>query len=298
MNARTKTHKVFGHLKFRYLLAVVAAVFMVAAAAACEPSEGDYVALGDSFTAGPGILPYEGSPTGCHRSTKNFAKVATPKIKVNQLRDISCSGATTNDLYNPQSVTGGSNQPQLNALKADTKVVTMSMGGNDIGFSGIIMTCVTANPLGESCTEKYNRGGVDELAGRIAATAPKIDRAIHDIRARSPKAKIFLVGYPAILPESGSCYTSVPILARDIPYLRDTHKRLNAMISQRAQTNGAYFVDTYTQSIGHDACKSSGVRWAEGLVPSNLAASFHPNANGMNAIGNMVATEINKVVKN
>jgi hypothetical protein len=101
------------------------------------------------------------------------------------------------------------------------------------------------------------------------------------VRNRAPSAKIAVVGYPTIVPDSGyGCWPVVPIAYGDVPYLRGVEKSLNAMLANTAAANGASFVDTYTPSIGRDACQSSGTRWVEGLVPANSAAPFHPNAAG------------------
>ncbi len=104
---------------------------------------------------------------------------------------------------------------------------------------------------------------------------------------------MLLVGYPAILPNSGDgCWPVVPIAYGDVPYLRGVEKELNAMLATEAAANKATFVDTYTASIGHDACESPGAKWVEGLVPTSPAAPFHPNARGERGM----ATQVLKVV--
>ena len=105
---------------------------------------------------------------------------------------------------------------------------------------------------------------------------------IQGIHQRSPAAKVLVVNYAAILPETGSgCWPQVPLAYADVPYLRGKQKALNAMLQTAAANNGATYVDDYTASIGKDACRSSGTRWVEPLVPGNAAAPFHPNARGM-----------------
>jgi hypothetical protein len=92
---------------------------------------------------------------------------------------------------------------------------------------------------------------------------------------------VVLVGYPAILPDSGyGCWPTVPIAFGDVPYLRGIAKALNSMLASAAAAGGASYVDTYTPSIGHDTCRSASTRWVEGLVPAASAAPFHPNATG------------------
>jgi lysophospholipase L1-like esterase len=189
-----------------------------------------------------------------------------------------------------QDVTPGTaNPPQLNALTNDTQIVTLQIGGNDIGFTSILENCATANPFAHPCRDKYVVNGHDTLADRIAATAPKVAAVIQGIHSRSPDARVFVVNYAAILPETGSgCWPQVPIAFSDVPYLRSVEKNLNAMLAQQAAANGARIVDDYTASIGRDACRSSSTRWVEPLVPVNAAAPFHPNARGEAGIATVV----------
>lgn len=274
----------------------VVAVLAAAGLTACEPVVPDtYVALGDSYTAGPLILNQSLEPLGCLRSDKNYPRIARPKIKVTKFVDVSCSGATTTDFANTQGVTPGPNPPQFNALNANTKVVTIGIGGNDIGFSGIVKNCATLDPFSKGCKPDYVVGGRDLLAERITATAPKIDQVLVETKKRAPNAKVFVVGYPTIIPETGSgCWPTVPIVPSDITYLRGVAKNLNAMLKARATANGATYIDTATSSIGHDMCSSS--KWVEAIVPSTDAAPVHPNAKGMANTGTVVAGVINSVV--
>ena len=263
---------------------------------ACEPPIPDtYVALGDSYTAGPLILDQSLEPLGCLRSNRNYPRVARPKIKVAKFVDVSCSGATTTHFANQQGVTPGPNAPQFNALNANTKVVTIGIGGNDIGFSSIVKNCATLDPFSKGCKPDYVVGGRDLLAERITATAPKIDQVLAETKKRAPGAKVFVVGYPTIIPERGSgCWPTVPIVGSDVVYLRGVAKNLNAMLKARALANGAFYVDTATSSIGHDMCSSS--KWVEAIGPATDAAPVHPNAKGMANTGNVVAAAINAVV--
>src|SRR5690606_8711923 len=109
-----------------------------------------------------------------------------------QFVDVSCSGATTRHMTEEHGVFPGPNPPQFDALTADTDVVTLGIGGNDIGFAGIIEECVTLSPFGSPCRNKYVANGVDTLAQRIQSTAPKIASTIQGIRQRSPGAAVFV----------------------------------------------------------------------------------------------------------
>jgi hypothetical protein len=263
------------------LLCVLAA--MIAGLAASASARADnYVSLGDSYAAGPLVPNLIGSPFGCIRSDHNYSHLAAGGIGL-PLRDPSCSGATTNDMTNPQNVDpDGPNPPQFNSLDASTKVVSLTIGGNDIGFSSIAESCITYNPFSHPCKDKYDSGGVDQISQRIQATAPKVAAVLQGIHSRSPSARVFVVNYPAIFPETGSgCWPQMPISFSDTPYLRAKEQELNQMLATQAAANGATLVSWYAASIGHDACKSSSVRWVEPLVPGNSAAPIHPNLAGM-----------------
>lgn len=268
------------------LTVCVATVLPSPPAAAVTP--GPYVALGDSFTAGPGIPNQLLDPLGCFRSDQNYPHVAARALGL-PLRDRSCSGASTADLSAPQPVLGGPNPPQLDALDAGVATITLQIGGNDMGFTEILQRCLALLPVGSPCRDHYTAGGVDELSRRIAATGPRVAAALAEAVRRSPQARIFVVGYPAILPESQpGCWPLLPIAPHDVPYLRDKEKELNAMLAARAAAAGATYVDTYRPSIGHDACQLPGARWVEPLLPLAAAAPVHPNALGMQAMAQVL----------
>jgi lysophospholipase L1-like esterase len=261
------------------VLGLVAAMVALAAPA---PALADYVALGDSYAAGP-LIPLQIQPYGCLKSDHNYAHLAAPQLGQPAFRDATCSGAETEDMTAPQGVTPGPNPPQFDSLDADTRVVTVTIGGNDIGFSSIAENCVSASPIGTQCKGDYVHDGRDEISERIAATAPKVAAVFQGIHERAPQARVFAVNYAAIFPERGAlgCWPQLPVASGDIAYLREKQKELNGMIAAQAAANGAGLIDWYSASIGHDACKPPGLRWVEPLIPANAAAPVHPNLLGM-----------------
>jgi lysophospholipase L1-like esterase len=275
-------------LMFALALAALAILALGASAARAA----NYVALGDSYAAGP-LIPNPVLPLGCLKSDHNYAHVAAPSIGLT-LRDASCSGAKTNDMTSPQNVEpDGPNPPQLNSLDASTTVVSLTIGGNDIGFSEVAESCITINPFSHPCLDKYDSGGKDQLKERIEATAPKVAAVLQGVHTRSPAAKIYVVNYPAIFPETGSgCWPQMPLGFQDVPYLRATEQRLNAMLATQAAANGATLVNWYQASIGHDACKGTSTRWVEPLVPGTLAAPIHPNKTGMQGGANALVAAV------
>lgn len=270
------------------LTALVTALLAVPAHATVQPR--NYVALGDSFAAGPLIPNQHGSPIGCLRSDHNYPSLLAAAIGAT-LTDVSCSGATTENMTGPQSVPLGTNPPQLDALRADTDLVTLSISGNDIGFASIVATCgllSLTNPFGAPCAKHY--GG--QLSATIAATAPKVAAVLQGIRARSPHAKVLLVGYLRILPPAKGCWPLVPVSAGDVPYLDDVQRQLGAMLAAQASANGASYVDPYPGSLGHDVCQPIGRKWVEGLLPTSPAAPIHPNLAGMRFVAELAGPSI------
>jgi hypothetical protein len=261
---------------------------LAAALPATAAAEPNYVALGDSYAAGP-LIPVQIQPWGCLKSNNNYAHLAAPRLEL-ALRDPTCSGAETEDMTQTQGVSPEPNPPQFDRLGADTEVVTLSIGGNDIGFSSLAEDCFSPNtPNGTRCKNQYTAGGTDEISTRIAETAPKVASVLQGIRARSPDARIYVLNYPTIFPDEGpGCWPQMPVADGDVAWLREKHKELNQMLADQAAANGATLVDWYTASIGHDACQLPGIKWTEGALPMNAAAPVHPNLLGMLAASDLV----------
>ncbi len=278
----------------RWLLAATAAVaasLVIAVPADAAAPTGRYVALGDSYTSGP-LIPSQ-VDLNCTRSNHNYPSLVTASIHSSSFTDVSCGGATTSDILSAGTGELGQAVPaQISAVTAATALVSVGIGGNDIGFSGIIETCAEdslSSPLGSPCEKEYTAGGTDQLLARVNAAAPRVAAVLRAIHAAAPDARVLVVGYTAILPDSGlGCWPVVPIAYGDVPYLRGIEKSLNSMLASTAAGNGATYVDVYTPSIGHDSCKGSGTRWTEGLIPGTAAAPFHPNAAGEQGMANAV----------
>jgi lysophospholipase L1-like esterase len=273
---------------------LLAAPLLLGAAGCATSPTTTAVGLGDSYAAGPIITPQDPASPGCLRSLVNYPHLVASQKKY-ALTDVSCSGATTDDMFSSQSGYDGKPvPPQLDALRPGTNVVTLTIGGNDIGFTGIIENCAAYTPTGptrsgtQTCKAFYTAGGTDQLAARIAATRPKVDRVLQAIKQRSPSASTTVAGYPAILPEAGACYPQMPLTPTDVAYLRGIEKQLDQMLAASAAANGATYADTYTPTIGHDACKVPLVRYVEPLVPAADAAPVHPNRAGEAAMARAV----------
>jgi lysophospholipase L1-like esterase len=272
-------------MRVRVVLAAMAAAAVFAGAAEAAPR---YTALGDSFAAGP-LIPNPLAPLGCLKSSNNYGRIAQRTLAFTEYRDATCSGARTDHMFTTQDVSPGPNPPQLDSLSLDTRLVTLTIGGNDIGFSDLAQDCVSVLPFGSPCRDRYTRDG-DQISARIAATAGKVDDVLDAIRDRSPAAKVLVVNYSAILPHapSNGCWPRMPITPADVRWLRSKHEELNAMLATQAAANGATVVDVYAASVGRSACAGSGTRWVEPYVPGNAAAPLHPNLRGMQAMAALV----------
>ena len=267
---------------------------------AATPAPQHYVALGDSYAAGPLIPVQRPDPPGCNRSTNNYPALLAKELHISHYTDVTCSGAKTDNMTTAQNVLLGVNPPQFDALRPDTDLVTLTISGNDVGFTEIIFTCgraALADPAGNPCerqaTSQSNRGGQDFYAQRIAGVAPKVGRVLEGIHERSPRAKVLLVGYLRILPPSGGCYPIMPIARGDVPYLDGLERQLTDVLTAEANDHDAVFVDSYANSLGHDACQPPGTRWVEPVVPTSPAAPVHPNAVGMQEVAGFALEELN-----
>ena len=246
---------------------------------------GLYVALGDSYTAGPLIPNQVGTPADCARSDRNYPTLTAQALGLT-LRDVSCSSARTKHMENPQTglPLGGTNPPQFNGVTPDAALVTVGIGGNDADLVGVGEKCAELGataPMGHACRDFYTAGGQDRVAKKIDEAAPKVAGVLQGIHRRAPAARVAIVGYPAVVPTDGTgCYPMVPLSPDDNAYFNELLVRINAMIAQQARANDAEFVDTFTDSIGHHVCTLPPTRWFEGLAPTEAAFPLHPNAQG------------------
>jgi hypothetical protein len=304
---------------FRYrvglLVAILATLGAIAplgmspasASVAATPGTSTYVALGDSYTTGPLInasFVTKTAPIGCVQSRFSYPYLVEAALRVPGFDDVSCAGATTGDFTHSQTVLspalGGINPPEFDALGPDTTLVTVGMGGNDIGLVGLATSCINvlpvplaAAPLGQSCSAKDTAGDVDTYQQMIEAFAPSFGADLQAIHRRAPHAKVFVVGYPSVLPMHGGCWPYAPLFTADSEYVAAKVQQLNFVEAVEANENGAIFVDTATSSIGHDACQPIGTAWLNGLVIIPSSAPLHPNAMGEANY----ATQVIKAVK-
>jgi lysophospholipase L1-like esterase len=249
-----------------------------------------YVALGDSYSAGSGILPLDpaASPL-CARSTANYPHVLAARTGA-QLTDVTCGGAQTKDFAGSQYPGVA---PQLDALNGATRLVTMTIGGNDNNtFIDAILACGSAGAatlgLGHPCQSLYGSSFDDTID---SSTYPALVSALSAVRAKAPGARVAILGYPWILPASfdPTCFVKMPIASGDVPYLRDLQAHLNSAVQRAAAATGATYVDMSAVSEGHDACQAAGTRWIEPVLFGTNFVPVHPNALGESAMADRTA---------
>ncbi|MFJ9563830.1 SGNH/GDSL hydrolase family protein [Streptomyces fuscichromogenes] len=280
-------------------------------AASATWTKGPYVALGDSYTAGPDIPGRRGTPVGCARSDHNYPSLVAGQLGIPaaDFSDMSCTGATIADLTAPQRTGNGTNPAQLTALSRKTRLVSVGIGGNDIGFGAVVERCVALGAVyhvigtyvsdASPCERLYTEdGGEDRVERRIDAAGTRLADALREIERRAPQARVYVVGYPDILSADGSaCRRDMSLAPGDTAYLREKEQRLNTELRERAEAAGAVYVDTYGPSKGHDACSGEDTRWIEPLLPSSAAAAVHPNARGERGMADVVLRTIRRTVR-
>jgi hypothetical protein len=274
------------------------AVTTLAVTAVCGTSlsadaatSGTYVALGDSYASGPAITPTaSGAPSTCMQSAVNYPHLTAAALGLT-LTDASCAGATVSDMTQSQA---SGVPPQFSALSAADTIVTIQVGGDDNNtFVTAILGCGLLDindPLniGAPCKAAFG----NTFANEIASDAANISAALHQVHTLAPNARVYVVGYPDILPRHGNCWPQMPLTTGDVAYMRGVENDLNTMLSQQASASGATYIDTYDPTIGHDACHPESSRWIEPIIPATDAAPVHPNAAGEATMARIVEIAI------
>lgn len=251
-----------------------------------------YVALGDSFTAAPGIPDAVGSE-GCLRSSHNYPALVAEGLEEDHdvtLTDRSCIGADTSSLAGGQAIGRDAQPPQLDGLDRGTDLVTLSVGGNDFGvFLRLVGGCVSLaaqDPGGAPCREAA-RGQGDLLAETQDQIEGRLVRAVEEVERRAPRAQVLVVGYPQLAPAEGECPELLPLASGDIGFARQVNKALTDNLARAARRTDTTYVDVWRASAGHDICAEEP--WVNGQhgVPGG-AIPFHPLPAGQRAVADLV----------
>ena len=249
-----------------------------------------YVALGDSYTSGAGIPPAAAS--GCFRSARNYPHRVADRLSATgaqvALADVSCGLANTANAESAQT-TFANNPPQLAEVNARTDLVTVSLGVNDAGFASLMTQCPALaphNPSGAPCRASFQTTIGDLLFASVLGTRDKLARVLDLARSRAPRAQVMLIGYPQLVPDSGTC-EELPFAEGDYAYARQFFVVLDAVMRSAARRAGATYVDVLSASDGHDICAGDDA-WVQGAGQSGRSAPYHPFASEQRAVAAMV----------
>ncbi len=238
----------------------------------------EYVALGSSYAAGLGLGPrVPGSPIVCQRSVNGYPQQLA-RITGLTLTDMSCSGATVSHVLRGGQMFQG---PQIDALGPDTRLVTLTAGGNDIAYVGDLTALAYQQRGGVAgfLIGLFWNGAQPAAERNFEALRANLVSTLREIARRAPNARIFVVTYPAILPPEGTC-PALGIGADDAGLMRQVGVRLAEVTREAAKEAGATVVDMDQLSAGHDACAPEP--WVNGAAPKQ-GAPFHPTLAGARA---------------
>ena len=267
---------------------LTAVLLMLPALAFAQPrrvAEGArYVAMGSSYAAGPGIGESANTPpTRCGRSADNYPHQAARRLHLT-LVDVSCGGATTVHVLGPWSEL----PPQIDAVTADTRLVTVTIGGNDVSYVGDLIAASCPPPAAGAANRCPPVVVPDEATWtRLGESMRRIAAEVH---RRAPRARLIFVDYPVVLPEHGLC-AAVPIGDAGAALARATATRLAALTARVARESGAGLVRASLATRGHDACAADA--WMNGAVPPHAhdGILYHPTLMGMSAVATALVRE-------
>lgn len=265
---------------------------------------GNYYALGDSYSSGDGAHDYHPETAvsgGCWRSANAYPElVAAAHDFAGQLSFLACSGQRGHAMLD----TVGEDGAQLSWEAPHTSLVTIGIGGNDLGFSTVLKTCMVRVPLLDSgaCT-----GQEDDIFNRMEKFEKTFEELIARVRERAPDARVLVVGYPRLFPEepTGSYYT---LTASSQAWLNETVQEFNGQLEEAVRVQDSAiveadmvgsveFVDVYHALDGHEIGAEDP--WVNGVLLRDLAtgvtldrSTFHPDADGHRAVGELVVDQI------
>jgi lysophospholipase L1-like esterase len=242
--------------------ALASALFALGVLAAPAAVAADrYVALGDSFSSGVGTGSYTLS-SSCRRGVYAYPWLVAQQRANTSLTFVACSGATTADLL----------ANQIGSVTADTAIVTVTIGGNDIGFSNLIVQCTLAN-----CST-----ALDNTRSTLSAVlGPRLDATYSAIRSRALGARVVVLGYPRMFSTAG-CFGTLGISSTERAKANQLADALDQLSSQRAAAALVTYKSAIVPFTGHAVCSSSA--WLNGLNLFSTVESYHPNRNG-NSLG-------------
>lgn len=242
------------------LLAVLAVCAVVTAAGPAGTTTWNYVAMGDSYSSGVGTGSYT-VDSACKRSIYAYPYLFTQKHTMGSFDFVACSGATTSDLI----------AKQLPYLKSTTNLVTMTIGGNDIGFAGLIEQCTLSN-----CATALT----NTTATLSSTLGPAVGTTFNDVKQAAPNATVIVLGYPHVF-STATCFGTLGISSTEEKDANALADALDKLLSSYAAQYGFTYKSAIVPWTGHAVCSSSA--WLNGLNLFNTGESYHPNKAGHSA---------------
>jgi lysophospholipase L1-like esterase len=247
---------------------------------------GRYVALGSSMAAGPGIRPSApGAPFGSGRSARNYAHLVGERLQLD-LVDVTFSGATTAHVLTERQRGA---RPQIDALDGSEELVTVTIGGNDVGYVPLLMAATLPRParLFPAIGALFDRDLREQALGGVGDSLREVGTAV---RQRAPRARVVFVDYLTLLPPDGAA--APPLSATDAELGRHVATRLEEATAAAAQATGCELVRAGQASRDHHPWSTDpwtvGAGWPLPWRPT----PFHPNAAGMRAVAELVAAQV------
>jgi lysophospholipase L1-like esterase len=234
---------------------------LLSAGAANASGAVNYVALGDSYSSGVGAGSYSSSSGSCDRSSNAYSVLWDNAKAPSSFTFDACSGATTADVVDSQ----------VDVLSSSTTLVSITIGGNDVGFSNVMETCVLDST--SSCVS-----AVDTAESEANSQLPgELDNALNAVAAHAPNARVVVMDYPDLydLSESSGC---IGLSTTDRTDLNQAADVLDGVIQAAASRHDDVFGDVRGYFSGHEICDSSS--WLHSVNFLDLDESYHPTASG------------------
>ncbi|MGV8848565.1 MAG: SGNH/GDSL hydrolase family protein [Propionibacteriaceae bacterium] len=260
------------------LLGIAAAITLsITGMATASAASTTYVALGDSYSSGLGTGSYLNDGTACSRSS--YAYPALDAVRLGLTLTLrACAGATVADVR----------QTQLDALNGSTGYVSVTAGGNDIGFAAVLTEC--AKPAWFSDCN----GAIDAAVAVIRTQLPASLAGLYgDIRAKAPNARTVVLGYPRLF-NGADCHLLTWFSGAEMTRLNATADLLDSATAAAASAAGLAFVDPRATFTGHAVCSSSP--WINNLTWP-VEASFHPNKAGHSGYAAVLAPALSSTAR-
>lgn len=292
----------------------------------------DYLGMGDSFASGEGAFNYQAvtdtKGNKCHLSSRSYPFLLASHGMLDNAHSVACSGAVMDDLFKQNAkdldeyvgqAKDGKNQKQrfdsgeayeimqsylpgkitqfsfVEELRP--KRITISIGGNDVGFSDKLSSCLIGSIV-STCFNSYKER--KEVLVEIASQIPRLESVYNQLK--KDDRQVYVIGYPKIIKTAGNCAGNVHFNASEADYANSLAEQLNNTIKIAAKRSGVFYVDVEDVFDGHKLCETnSDDAYVNGLTAGGEmmavfgAESFHPKASGHAAYKERILSATNNL---